>query len=272
MNEEQLRAKLPIGQHEKILLVTKHHWFAYLSVTLGAGGICAVLFGALAMTAANRQSLGISASAMSAIAAGGLMLIAVITLASLIPVWLKQQEYLVLTEEALMQVNKPTIFTSKVSQLNLQHIADVTVKADAMGSMLGYGHIAVETPGEQDNYEFNIVAEPNKVAKAIVEAHENYAAALESGQIQTTLGQRPPVPGTAWRAEPPMPPQGSSVPQQPAAPIPDDGMSGQPQPTVQDEPPQASPAAPEPIVPPEQHEQLPSPEPSEEIPQNPSDT
>lgn len=186
-------------------MVAKHHWFAYLSVTLGAGGICAILFGALALTALNRESLGLSQGTMSAIAAGGLLMIICIGLASLIPVWLKQQEYVVLTEEALMQVNKPTIFASKVSQLNLQHVADVTVKSDMIGSMLGYGHITVETPGEQDNYEFNIVAEPNKLAKAIVEAHENYAAALESGQIQTTLGQRPPVPGTAWRPEPPMP-------------------------------------------------------------------
>jgi hypothetical protein len=111
---------------------------------------------------------------------------------------------LILTEESLMQYNKPTIFTSKVSQLNLQHVADVTVKQDAIGSMLGYGHIAVETPGEQDNYEFNVLAQPNIIAKAIVEAHENYAAALESGQIQTTLGRRAPVPGNAWRSEPPV--------------------------------------------------------------------
>ncbi|MCA9330474.1 hypothetical protein KC957_00345 [Candidatus Saccharibacteria bacterium] len=238
MNEQQLRAKLPIGQNEKILLVTKHHWFAYLSVTLGAGGICAILFGALVLTATNRQSIGLNASAMSAVAAGGLFLIAVIALASLIPVWLKQQEYIVLTEEALLQVNKPTLFASKISQLNLQHVADVTVKSDMMGSMLGYGHIAVETPGEQDNYEFNIVAEPNKVAKAIVEAHENYAAALESGQIQTTLGQRPPVPGAAWRPEPPTPPQSQ-------------------QPSNESMPPQ-SPQQPPVVI--GQHEELPTPE------------
>lgn len=206
MNEQSLRAKLPIGQHEKILLSVKHHWFAYIAITLGAGFICVILFVALAVIVSEQDSLGISGQVMSALTAGGVGLIGFIGLVSLIPVWLKQQEILILTEESLMQYNKPTLFTSKVSQLNLQHIADVTVKQDAVGSMLGYGHIAVETPGEQDNYEFNVVAEPNKVAKAIVEAHENYAAALESGQIQTTLGTRPAVPGTAWRPEPPVAP------------------------------------------------------------------
>lgn len=207
MNEQTLRSKLPIGQNEKILAIVKHHWFAYLSITLGAGLICSVLFGSLIVLILDQESLGISGQVMSGVVVAGVALIVFIGLFSLVPIWLKQQEMLILTEESLMQYNKPTIFTSKVSQLNLQHIADVTVKQDVIGSMLGYGHIAVETPGEQDNYEFNVVAQPNVVAKSIVEAHENYAAALESGQIQTTLGRRPPVPGTAWRPEPPIAPE-----------------------------------------------------------------
>lgn len=206
MTEEQLRTKLPIGQHEKILMTMRHHWFAYVSILIGAGFICLALFATLIGLRLSQDSLGINDQMMSALLALGLFIIGVIAAFSLVPVWLKKQEMLILTEESLMQYNKPTIFTSKVSQLNLQHVADVTVKQDAIGSLLGYGHIAVETPGEQDNYEFNVVATPNVVAKSIVEAHENYAAALESGQIQTTLGTRPPVPGAAWRPEPPTPP------------------------------------------------------------------
>lgn len=208
MNEQALREKLPIGQHEKILLTTRHHWFAYVSIMLTAGLMCAILAGVLAAVLTERSTLDLSDQVVSGILVLGLGLIAFIALFSLVPVWLKQQEVLILTEESLMQYNKPTLFTSKVSQLNLRHIADVTVKQDAIGSVLGYGHITIETPGEQDNYEFNVVASPNNVAKAIVEAHENYSAALESGQIQTTLSQRPMVPGAAWRSEPPtVPPE-----------------------------------------------------------------
>ncbi len=204
MTDEALRVKLPIGQHEKILLTVKHHWFAYISIMIGAGFICLVLFACLIGLKFQQASFGINDKMMDGIVAIGLFMIGSIAVIALVPVWLKQQEMLILTEESLMQYNKPTIFTSKVSQLNLQHVADVTVKQDAIGSMLGYGHIAVETPGEQDNYEFNVLAQPNIIAKAIVEAHENYAAALESGQIQTTLGRRAPVPGNAWRSEPPV--------------------------------------------------------------------
>lgn len=222
MNEQALRQKLPIGQHEKILLTTRHHWFAYVSIMLTTGLICILLIGVLVAVVAEREMFGLSNGALSAVVAIGLGVVGVIALFSLIPVWLKQQEVLILTEESLMQYNKPTLFASKVSQLNLRHIADVTVKQDVMGSILGYGHIAIETPGEQDNYEFNVVANPNAVAKAIVEAHENYSAALESGQIQTTLGQRPVVPGAAWRPEPPSPPAPTEVDHPQTLPSPDD--------------------------------------------------
>lgn len=255
MNEQQLRNKLPIGQHEKILLTTKHHWYSYVSILISAGFICLVLFGALLALVFEQDSLGINDQTMSAITAVGLTVIGCVGLFSLIPVWLKQQELLILTEEALMQYNKPTLFTSKVSQLNLQHVADVTVKQDAIGSLVGFGHIAIETPGEQDNYEFNVVSQPNIVAKAIVEAHENYAAALESGQIQTTLGQRPPVPGNAWRPSAPTPQSFGSdqqvsptqaVPapaELPAQPAPDWPPAAPPQEDANDQPP-AGPQAP----------------------------
>lgn len=81
----------------------------------------------------------------------------------------------------------------------------MTVQQDTLGALCGYAHLAIETPGEQDNYEFSVVGDARDKAKAIIEAHENYVAALESGQIQTTLGQRPPTPGAAWRGAPNMP-------------------------------------------------------------------
>lgn len=206
MNEEKLHALLPIGDKEKLLLVVRHHWFAYVSVYVGTGLICLLIAAAVILVSLGRAQLGLSAGAAGSIVGIGMLIIAVVILFSLIPVWIKKQEMLVLTEEALLQVEKPSLFANKVSQLNLQHIADVTVKQDTLGTLFGFGHITIETPGEQDNYEFSVVGTPREYAKQIIEAHENYAAALESGQIQTTLGQRPPVPGTAWRPEPPMPP------------------------------------------------------------------
>lgn len=205
MNEEALRKQLPIGDNEKILATIRHHWFAYVSVFVGAGFMCLLVIGLIIAVGVGGSDLGLPSGSMSIATGLGFLAIVIIIAFSFIPVWIKKQEMLVLTEEALLQIKKPSIFASKVSQLNLQHIADVTVNQDTIGTMFGFAHLTIETPGEQDNYEFPVVANARDQAKAIIEAHENYAAALESGQIQTTLGQRPPVPGAAWRDTPPQP-------------------------------------------------------------------
>ncbi|MCA9326893.1 hypothetical protein KDA14_00005, partial [Candidatus Saccharibacteria bacterium] len=81
----------------------------------------------------------------------------------------------------------------KVSQLNLAHLADVTSRQDFFGTIFGFGHLTVETPGEQDNYEFSVLANANAAAKDVIEAHENFQAALESGRIPTTFQGKPAI-------------------------------------------------------------------------------
>lgn len=190
MNEKELRSKLPIGSNERILNVMHHHWFAYVSVYLGSAFIILVILGAAIGVKAFSSDLELSSAAANAVMVGGIVFATLVGLFSLIPAWLKKQEYIVLTEEAIMQVNKPSLFTNKVSQLNLNHISDVTVNQDVLGTMLGFGRIVIETPGEQDNYSFTVIPTPHQFSQAIIEAHENYSAALESGQIETTFSQR----------------------------------------------------------------------------------
>lgn len=215
MNEQQMHKQLPIGENEKILQTIRHHWFAYVRIYVGAGFICLMILALIILIAADKSQLGLSESAVTTVAVLGVGFMAVVVAFSLIPAWIKKQEMLVLTEEALLQIKKPSLFASKVSQLNLQHIADVTVNQGTVGSAFGFADLTVETPGEQDNYSFTVVANAREMSKAIIEAHENYAAALESGQIKTTLGQKPPLYGNAWREEPQVPQQTPQYPQPP---------------------------------------------------------
>lgn len=202
MNDEQLHKKLPIGQNEKIIKLIRHHWFAYASIYFITGVVCLLIIIGMIFAVVSQSSLGLSHDVVLGIIFGSIAFIILVIAFSSIPIWMKKQEALVLTEEALLQIEKPSIFSSKVSQLNLAHLTDVTVNQDALGSLFNFGRITIETPGEQDNYEFSTVGDPRVAAKCIIEAHENYAAALESGQIRTTLGERAPVPGAAWRQSP----------------------------------------------------------------------
>ncbi len=186
-----LHSKLPIDADEKILAVYKHHWFAYASNWLvGIGLVIIIMAIAIALTSLSGTE-GTVAQHKGQIIAGAAGFSVLILLGTMLPVYLRSQEQLVLTEEALLQVLQPSLFASKIDQLNLQHIDDVSVRQDFFGTMLGYGHLTIETPGEQDNYEFYMLPDPHRSAREISQAHENYDAALQAGRMPTTLGEAP---------------------------------------------------------------------------------
>lgn len=191
-NDRFLHSKLPIDGDEKILAIYRHHWFAY-AVSWFVGilivGLAMVVTIALVMTAGSDSSL---VQYKGEIFAGVSVFCVLVILATLVPVYLRSQEQLVLTEEALLQVLQPSLFASKVDQVNLQRIDDVSVRQDFLGSMFGYGHITIETPGEQDNYEFQMLPKPHEAIREITSAKENYEAALQAGRIKTTIGEPEP--------------------------------------------------------------------------------
>ncbi len=190
-NNAILHRKLPIDQDEKIIGIYKHHWFAYASNWLvGIFIVIVIMALAIAFTAISGSD-GAIAAHKSQIIGGAAAFCVLVLLGTLLPVYLRSQEQLVLTEEALLQVLQPSLFSSKIDQLNLQRMDDVSVQQDFLGTMLGYGHITIETPGEQDNYEFVMLPKPQEIAREITRAHENYVAALQSGRLSTTLGEAP---------------------------------------------------------------------------------
>jgi hypothetical protein len=190
--DKSLHRNLPIDADEKILAVFKHHWFAYASSwVIGVVMVLVVMGVAVAFTA-TAQPDSLTDQYRVIILAGASLLSAVILVGTGLPVYLRSQELLVLTEEALLQVLQPSLFNGKVSQLSLQHIADVSVKQDFFGTMLGFGHISVETPGEQNNYQFSMLPDPHSAARQIINAHENFDAALQGGRLPTKLSTAMP--------------------------------------------------------------------------------
>ncbi len=185
---ERLHKRLPIGADEEILGVFRHHWFVYVSIWLiGFFAVVAIMAAAVAFTAPAGSSETVTSQYRSVVLAGAGFFSALAAIATTIPAWLKSQEQLVVTDEAVLQVLQPSLFGSKVSQLSLQHVADVSVRKDFFGSLLGFGAVTIETPGEQANYTFSAVPSPDAAAKVLIEAHENFIAALESGRLPTSI-------------------------------------------------------------------------------------
>ncbi len=179
-------AKLPIGSDETVIGYYKHHVMAYIIPLLIAVTVIFIVLGLTVLLTSPQFSAGTAIIAPQysqlAFIFSGLFSLLVLAF-SYIPVWIKTQEKLVLTDEALFQVLQTSLFSDKVSQLSLQQVADITVRQDFLGNLFGYGKLTIETPGEQDNYEFTYIPDPNSVANDIAEAHERFITALESGTL-----------------------------------------------------------------------------------------
>lgn len=180
--------KLPIGKDEKILAIYRHHWFIYVQIwALALFAMLAIAFLASLLTS-SMSTDGTSSQYRPLVIAGTALFAILAGLFALIPSWLKSQERLILTEESLLQVLQPGVFANKVSQVGLQHVNDVSVRQGFFGHIFNFGGVTIETPGEQQNYVFPMVANAQLSAREIIEAHENYDAALQGGRVPSNYG------------------------------------------------------------------------------------
>ena len=82
---------------------------------------------------------------------------------------------LVVTNENIIQVLQFSLFNRQVSQLNLAKIQDVSVDQKGIIQLyFAFGTIEIETAGEAANFKFPFAEDPNRIAKIIIEAHEDY--------------------------------------------------------------------------------------------------
>lgn len=191
--ERALRGRLPIDDDEKIIAIYKHHWFAIASSLLFVAFVAVVILGLAAMILAMPDI--VPGQYREAVIVGAVLLVIVAGGLSLLPAYLRSQEQLVLTDEALFQILQPSLLVSKVDQLSLADIGNVSVNRDAVGTIFGYGHITIETAGEQNNFHFSVVARPREVAQQIAAEHEDFDAALQSGGISSKrMEQNQPQP------------------------------------------------------------------------------
>ncbi|PID30337.1 hypothetical protein CSA80_02840 [Candidatus Saccharibacteria bacterium] len=190
-DDRKWRQRLPMGEEEVILDVYRHHWFAYASVFFVAASAVLILLILVSVLTGSNSGGGALTHYEDAILAGTILFSIIILLFALIPIWLRAQEKIILSDDSLYQTLQPSLFAGKISQVSLSHVNDVTVRTDFFGTVFGYGNLTIETPGEQDNFEYSVVANAHEAAREIIEAQENYVAALQSGRLPTTFTGSP---------------------------------------------------------------------------------
>lgn len=186
---------LPIDADEKVLAVFSHHVLAYVGPFLMGLTVAVVLIG-LALFTTTTTDIGGQALIPDQYHQVVMMLAVVLSIVTLIftfiPIWLRSQEHIVLTDEAVIQVLQPALFAAKVSQTSLERLADVSVHSNFFGTIFGYATLVVETPGEQNNYDFAYLGDANNSARRIIEAQESFMIALEGGHLKPSLHPEKP--------------------------------------------------------------------------------
>lgn len=89
----------------------------------------------------------------------------------------------ILTRTHLIHIRQNELFTRSVSEQSLLRVQDVssTIKG-FFSNLLKFGNVYVETAGEEPNFILTNVANPNAVAKVIMEIHEELVT-----EIQTSM-------------------------------------------------------------------------------------
>ncbi len=163
---------LAVDKAEQVIVRTKKHPIGlvvtYISTGLGIAASLAMLFFAL------RSSTDIGVPDYILIITFTLVIV-MIGVVGYISAYVYKQNELVVTNENIIQVLQFGLFNRQTSQLGLAKIQDVSVDQIGLASsFFGYGTIEIETAGEKSNFKFSYAPDPNRIAKIIIEAHEDF--------------------------------------------------------------------------------------------------
>lgn len=164
---------LDLDKNEEVLQEIRRHPLGAIGI-YGAAGVSITLMLVLLYIAVSAEDvlLGLSDAGYGLLFGG---LVAFIAFISWVAIHVYNTNELVVTNENIIQVLQYSLFSRQVSQLNLAKIQDVSVdQLGLLSTFFNFGTIEIETAGEAANFRFTYTPNPNRVAKLIIEAHEDY--------------------------------------------------------------------------------------------------
>jgi len=167
------------SQETKIADVRRHP-FGLIVIYLQAVIALALAFGLIIPFAlSSLESLGISSSdGGSVIALFGLIAVILVVLYLMLATRIYKSNQLILTNNNVTQVTQAGLFNRKVSEISMGNVEDVTaLQSGIFQTFFNFGHLHIETAGEQNNYDFRYCPNPNAYAKAIQDARVEFLKA-----------------------------------------------------------------------------------------------
>jgi uncharacterized membrane protein YdbT with pleckstrin-like domain len=160
-----------LGAHEKIVIVTRQHWFTLASSILLECVLILIFLVATVVTVFFFQPLAPLLIVIGFI----LSIIPLITMGRDILVWTNRQ-YIV-TNRRVMQISG--LFNKNVTDSSLDKVNDVKMSQSALGRLFGYGDIEILTASELGVNLFRRIGEPIRFKTAMLNAKERLERGAE---------------------------------------------------------------------------------------------
>jgi uncharacterized membrane protein YdbT with pleckstrin-like domain len=157
-----------LGEREKIILVTRHHWFVLArSIFVEVLAILVIFAATVAGTVALANTTTASPFEFIVPLVGFLiMLIPIFSGTGDFLLWTHQQY--IITNLRVMQING--IFNKNVIDSSLDKVNDIKMSQSAFGRMFGYGDIEILTASELGVNLFKRIDNPIKFKGALINA------------------------------------------------------------------------------------------------------
>lgn len=159
-----------MGQKERILLVTRQHWFALLSRIFLEIILIVVLVAAF-----------IAASVYYPVAIYGLILVLVPLIGMVRDILIWSNRQYIVTNRRVMQV--AGVLNKNVVDSSLEKVSDIKMNQSFFGRLFDYGDIQILTASELGIDLFERIANPIKFKTAILNAKEEIG--FDEDQIRT---------------------------------------------------------------------------------------
>ncbi len=153
-----------MGENEKMLLVTRQHWFVLSSTIIAEILIILIIIAVATTVAILTPPVGL----LAAIVAMGLSLIPVVSMVRDILIWYNRQ-YIV-TNRRVIQISG--VINKNVVDSSLEKVNDVKMSQSFFGRIFDYGNVEILTASELGINQFQRIGDPVHFKTAMLNAKE----------------------------------------------------------------------------------------------------
>ena len=168
-----------LSEREKVLLVTRQHWFLLASAIFLEISLILIIFAASVVAAISFPPFSPIIIAVGFL----LLLLPLATMTRDILVWSNHQ--FIVSNRRVMQI--AGIFNKNVTDSSLEKVNDVKMSQSALGRMFNYGDIEILTASELGVNLFRQIENPIGFKTAMLNAKEQLERGSESGRPLTEV-------------------------------------------------------------------------------------